>query len=94
MVHKFLLWLFIFILFFPAFVGLPALAGLVLRAFLQSKAAWVTAALVLPHFSSKVLDRMYDAIVAGQYGPAVLYAGAFLGIVVGIRSLMKYGVRD
>lgn len=74
----------------PAFVALPLLAAFALRAFLKSVFAWIATALLLPHFASKAMDRMYDAFVSGNYLLALIYLAAFVAIVIGIRAIVKY----
>ena len=76
----------------PLVVALPLLLAMAARAFLASPAAWIAAVLVLPHFASKALDRMYDAAVEGNYKLFFVYLVSFIAVGVGIRTIMRYAV--
>lgn len=89
----FLTILFLATFLFPAFVALPVLAAFAMRAFLASVFAWIATALLLPHFASKAMDRMYDAFVAGNYLVVLIYLAAFVANVVGIRAIVKHALQ-
>ena len=82
--------LFVFLL--PAFIALPMLGGMALRAFLNSRSTWIVTALLMPHLASKSLDGMYDAAMSGNTSLTLLYLAAFAAIVLGSRWIMKHAL--
>ena len=74
---------------FPLLVVVGWLIAKVTTAFAKSRVAWIASALVLPHFASKLMDGLYDAVLAGKYAYAAQLAGALLLVIAGLSSLLK-----
>lgn len=83
------LFLFCFPVWFPLSFGLFWLIAGALRDFSKSRLSWVASVLVLPHFASKLMDRIYDAVVAGDYGAVFLLSATLALVVIGLWRLLK-----
>jgi hypothetical protein len=83
----------IFWLFIPFTFPLLVVAGWLIAkatvAFAKSRVAWIASALVLPHFASKLMDGIYDAMLAGKYAYAALQFVALVLVVAGLSSLLN-----
>ena len=73
----------------PLLVVVGWLIAKVTTAFAKSRASWIASALVLPHFASKLMDGIYDAMLAGKYAYAALQFVALALVVAGLSSLLN-----
>ena len=73
----------------PPLVVVGWLIAKVTTAFAKSRASWIASALVLPHFASKLMDGIYDAMLAGKYAYAALQFVALALVVAGLSSLLN-----
>ena len=81
---------FALMVFLAAFV----LAGDLFRAYARSRLAWIASALVLPHFASKLMDRIYDAYMAGNVVDAILYGLPLAAILIVLDLLLRANAQD
>ena len=76
------------------FLGGFMLLGNLFRAYAKSRSAWFASALVLPHFASKLMDRIYDALIAGNLGDAIFYGLPLVIILVVLDLLLCANAQD
>jgi hypothetical protein len=75
-------------------LGSFVLVGDVFLAFAKSRIAWIASALVLPHIASKLMDRIYDALIAGNLADAFFYGLPLACVLISIDLLLRASVRD
>ncbi|CAN7587615.1 hypothetical protein [Acidovorax delafieldii] len=80
----------------PLGLGVFWLLGTMVRAYARSKHAWLASVLLLPHFASKLLDRIVDACIAGNLLDAAIFSLPLVTIVVALKLLLNVhdSVRD
>lgn len=73
----------------PIGLGIILILGSLVRAYARSSYAWLASVLLLPHFASKLLDRIYDACMAGNLLDAAMFSLPLAIIVVALKLLLN-----
>lgn len=72
----------------PLGLGIIWILGTAVRAYARSRYAWIASGLLLPHYASKLWDRIAAAFGAGNIQEAALFTVPLVLIIVAIKLLI------